>query len=221
MRASQRRNVELRAAIDCSSGVDHAYRASPWPFGWSAGPSARSNRPLPDLRTLPCANLMVGPTLRRDSVLHRHHRPPSSGGLIPRPSSAVQETRRRRVRGRRRNCRAHESARRNWWEDHPSSRNSSEQVRSHYAPPEILARRPCDHRTRLPGPSRGSLLGAVWRFAPAPSGTTKCTRRVDTATTALSTNFVGMARGLSPRFPRVWTECGRPRLQHPCKTRAA
>ena len=60
-------------------------------------------------------------------------------------------------------------------------------------------------------------LGAVWRFAPAPSGTTKCTRRVDTATTALSTNFVRIARGLSPRFP----ECGRNVDGHACNIHAS
>jgi hypothetical protein len=89
-----------------------------------------------------------------------------------------------------------------------SFRTGSEQVRSRYAPPETLARWPCGHRTRFPGPSRGSLPVAVWRFAPAPSGTTKCTGRAHDATTALSTNFTGNVVGLSPTFPPMWMACG-------------
>jgi hypothetical protein len=81
--------------------------------------------------------------------------------------------------------------------------------------PGTLARWPCDHRTRFPDPSRGSLPGAAWRFAPAPSGKTKCTGRGRRATTALSTNFAGIAPGLSPSFPRMWMACGRATLQHP------
>ena len=102
-----------------------------------------------------------------------------------------------------------------------SSRNSSEQVRSRCAPPGTLARWPCGHRTRFPGPSRGSLPGAVWRFAPAPSGRTKCTFRDATATTALSTNFPRITGLLSPTFPAMWTECGRPHSQHPRSVRPA
>jgi hypothetical protein len=81
--------------------------------------------------------------------------------------------------------------------------------------PGTLARWPCDHRTRFPDPSRGSLPGAVWRFAPAPSGRTKCTGRGRRPTTALSTNFAGIAPGLSPTFPPMWMACGRAALQHP------
>ena len=114
---------------------------------------------------------------------------------------------------------AHESARRNWWEDRWSMRTGSEQVRSRYAPPRSLARRPCGRRTRFLGPSRGSLPGAAWRFAPAPSGKTKCTGRGRAATTALSTNFGRMLLGLSPNFHRMWTTCGWRALQRACNIR--
>jgi hypothetical protein len=53
---------------------------------------------------------------------------------------------------------------------------------------ETLTHWSYDQRARFPVPSRGSLPGAVWRFAPAPSGKTKCTGRPASATTALSTN---------------------------------
>ena len=68
-----------------------------------------------------------------------------------------------------------------------------------------LARWPCDPRTRFPGPLRGSLPGSVWRFAPAPSGKTKCTGRGGTSTTGLSTNFESRGPTLSPTCGR----CGR------------
>ena len=65
---------------------------------------------------------------------------------------------------------------------------------------------PCGLRTRFPGPLRGSLLGAVWRFTPAPSGKTKCTVRGPSATTGLSTNL----RCERPRsYPRTCGRCGR------------
>lgn len=114
---------------------------------------------------------------------------------------------------------AHESARRNWWEDRWSMRTGSEQVRSRYAPPRSLARRPCGRRTRFLGPSRGSLLGAAWRFAPAPSGKTNSTGRGGEATTVLSTNFVRIVVRLSPNFQRMWTTCGWAALQRACNIR--
>jgi hypothetical protein len=101
-----------------------------------------------------------------------------------------------------------------------SVRTGSEQVRSRYAPPETLARRPCGRRTRFPGPSRGSLPGAVWRFAPAPSGKTNSTGRGHDVTTALSTNFREIRGGLSPTFPRMWTTCGWLRMQRACNIRS-
>ena len=81
----------------------------------------------------------------------------------------------------------------------------SEQVRSLRVPPVNLARWPCDQRTWLPIPLRGSLPGRFWRFAPAPSGKTKC--RWD---------GLGPQRpyprkhGNVPRaYPRVSHHCGR------------
>ena len=68
---------------------------------------------------------------------------------------------------------------------------------------------PCGHRTWFPGPSRGSLPGAVWRFAPAPSGKTKCSRRGHRAPQPpYPRTCDGIARGLSPTFPPMWTRCG-------------
>ena len=69
-----------------------------------------------------------------------------------------------------------------------------------------LARWPCGPRTRFPGPSRGSLLGPVWRFTSAPSGKTKCTVRGHTSTTGLSTNLLVTRPTLSPKFADVVDE---------------
>src|SRR6478736_3310929 len=71
-----------------------------------------------------------------------------------------------------------------------------------------LARWPCGPRTRFPGPSRGSLLGPVWRFTSAPSGKTKCTVRGHTSTTGLSTNLLVTRPTLSPSSRTLWTSCG-------------
>ena len=69
-----------------------------------------------------------------------------------------------------------------------------------------LARWPCDLRTWFPGPTRGSLLGPVWRFTSAPSGKTKCTARAMTATRRLSTNCRREMPEVIPELPTVVDE---------------
>src|SRR4249919_502544 len=68
-----------------------------------------------------------------------------------------------------------------------------------------LARWPCDPRTRFPGPPRGSLLAAVWRFTPAPSGETNVRAATGEPQRAYPRTWSG-----SPRpYPRTCERCGR------------
>jgi hypothetical protein len=101
---------------------------------------------------------MAGPTMRQDPVLRRHHRGLRSGGAIASSGSCSPgNTSAARERAPE-NCRAHESARRNWWEDHhvvsQRLRTSPESLRS-ARDPRSTALRPSN-----PAP------GTVPRIAP-------------------------------------------------------
>ncbi len=105
--------------------------------------------------------------------------------------------------------RAHESARRNWWEDRPvglpSAPNKSG-VSGCRPGPSFAGLATIEPGSRDRPEDRSPVR--FWRFAPAPSGKTKCSRRAPRATTALSTNCAQNVATLSPRFPPLWTGCG-------------
>ncbi len=100
---------------------------------------------------------------------------------------------------------ARESARRNCGRTDRSTRRGSEQVRSLVAPPWCLARWPCDPRTWLPGPSRRSLVGPVWRFALP----LRARRNVAAGGMRPQRPYPRMRGGWRPSYPRPFHRCGR------------